>query len=78
DRLVGVDRPATWWRRLYAALMPLVPTSREVERRVRKHSAARGRRSGYWRRRSTAGQNSATPAPRRRRSPSAPESPAAR
>ena len=31
DRLVGVDRPAAWWRRLYAALMPLVPTSREVE-----------------------------------------------
>lgn len=31
DRLVGVDRPAAWWRRLYGALMPLVPTSREVE-----------------------------------------------
>ena len=31
DRLVGVDRPASWWQRLYAALAPLVPTSREVE-----------------------------------------------
>ncbi|WP_444542531.1 sacsin N-terminal ATP-binding-like domain-containing protein [Gordonia sputi] len=31
DRLVGVDRPAAWWQRLYAALAPLVPTSREVE-----------------------------------------------
>ncbi|WP_431816385.1 sacsin N-terminal ATP-binding-like domain-containing protein [Gordonia jacobaea] len=31
DRLVGVDRPASWWQRLYAALAPLVPTAREVE-----------------------------------------------
>lgn len=31
ERLIGVDRPARWWHRLYAALGPLVPTAREAE-----------------------------------------------
>ena len=31
ERLAGVERAPDWWHRLYAALAPLVATSREVE-----------------------------------------------